>query len=1167
MNSNNNNYTKTITSNELYENTYKPIIQEARKNETLQSNFEPLGPTFDFLKDTTPFTPDTNKNIHTETKEYETNEKLWDIGPLFNNRHTNDLETKSQTFKDVWQYKEKMFAETTLTCMKVTNLVENILKTEFEEINMIKETLFNFLLPQNMYKGGHENEKRNEELTLELKYGPGDSQHDFKPSKTRNFIFPNEIKTSKQPTNIVNGTKVLDAISRITLNSQGTKTRILNSYFEKSPNAFEEDVKVDYLLGDLAGKLDDISYYFTCGPKSHIWDDVTKNWQDKRRDFFKTNEPLDSIDLLFEAVQEHGIEYWLYDACMDSNIRKGLTPPEFFSLAKIWDPSTSSKHPLSQLSEYKLSNEDNNGNSKFTKIVIQPNNKYSTKENQTIIPEDYELYDWTNENNESYYDKIYDDLLNQDLLTRNLGIKIKLRIAAHKDNKSKSKSNNSTEKICAVAICVYVQDSFHSVIFVDSGFSVKELSIGMHYIETGESIFDLGTKHIEINENLYKLINILDNIWTNLSSNNSTIRSMFNKTEYYKLLLRFKSSGDHGQGEMVKLLNLLLNKPTVFLSGDNLAYVYSIADETPTIARYYSPRTPTSDEQEEDDEDDDAVHSGPQFVVAYFPMKDTVEKYKKLFNKKISIIGSLIDPNYSNPNYNEKDKIVKNEFVIDEDLFNNLQENIYNIVQQGNSFISELSTNLQNITINDYKNQDFIIQEKKNKKKGILPVKNENEEILQSNIDTKINEIFSTKINNIDLLSIIEEIPNSMDILFQEGEDYNYDYMKNYNMLVNEFITNWYFIKNYIKIVKLTKTNIYDMIYNMNEIISVASIINITTIILPNDSIKIRQGNENNIVFNTMINKVLHDKYVNWSKENISKDLNKQIFLDIAEDITSTSTSKSKTNSKTLRDDLLNVRSNMIATKIRLSSKLITDLEMPSELYNELVNNIEKIKKDYLDKVKQKINMIPDYGEVLNEFFSKSFETNINDEKNIELYNKQDKNNTKLDVIKSVLKESNLEESSPLPEINVLIKSVGKKKTAKGKKVNEIVIDSVIETLNAVTEEISDTKETQTVFKDPTFDDNELKVTKREKAKKAALKRIEAAEAALKRIEVPPEESTLVDRIKARTAQRIADKEKLKNTKKNNPKGKFGGTMNKKHKNKNKTKRNKYRNKTKKFRR
>ena len=43
MNSNNNNYTKTITSNEPYENTYKPIIQEARKNETLQSNLKSLG--------------------------------------------------------------------------------------------------------------------------------------------------------------------------------------------------------------------------------------------------------------------------------------------------------------------------------------------------------------------------------------------------------------------------------------------------------------------------------------------------------------------------------------------------------------------------------------------------------------------------------------------------------------------------------------------------------------------------------------------------------------------------------------------------------------------------------------------------------------------------------------------------------------------------------------------------------------------------------------------------------------------------------------------------------------------------------------------------------------------------------------------------------------------
>jgi hypothetical protein len=99
--------------------------------------------------------------------------------------------------------------------------------------------------------------------------------------------------------------------------------------------------------------------------------------------------------------------------------------------------------------------------------------------------------------------------------------------------------------------------------------------------------------------------------------------------------------------------------------------------------------------------------------------------------------------------------------------------------------------------------------------------------------------------------------------------------------------------------------------------------------------------------------------------------------------------------------------------------------------------------------------------------------------------------------------------------------------------------------------------ETQTVFKVPTMDDDEIKLTKRKKAE----------EAALKRIEVPPEESSLVGRIKARAAQKIADKEKLENTKKNNPKGKFGGTIKKNCKNRNKTKRNKYRNKTKKFRR
>jgi len=1151
MKSNNNNYNKTITSDSNIPSLYQPIIQPARKIEKYENIYTPIVPELSFLKDKTPFTPDTNKNIHTANKEYETNEKLWDIGALFNNRHSNDLETKSQTFKDVWQYKEKMFAETTLRCMKVTNLVENMLKTEYGEINLVREALFNFLVPQNIYKGGHENEKRNEEITDELRYGPGDSQHDFKPSKTRNFIFPDEIKTSKQPTNIVNGTKVLDAISQITFNSQGTRTRILNSYFEKSPNSFEEDVKVDYLLGDLAGKLDDISYYFTQGPRTPNWADITKNWDEKRRNFFQSNEPFDNIDLLFETVQEHGIEYWLYDACMDSNIRKGLEPPEFFSLAKIWDPSKSSKHNLFHLSEYKLSNDQNNRNSKFTKITIEPNNRYASKENQTKIPEGYELYDWTDENNESYYDKIYDNLLNEDILTKVLGIKIKLRIAAHNDDKSKSKSksnDNVVGKICSVAICIYVQDSFHSVIIVDSGFSVKELSIGMHYIEKGEATFDLGTKHIEINEDLYKLINILDNIWSNLSrnSNNSTIRSIFNKNEYYKLLLRFKSSGDHGQAHTVKLLNRLLNKRTVFLSGDNLAYVYSIADETPTIARYYSPRTTTSDEQEEQEDDDEAEHAGPQFIVAYFPMKDNPEKYQKIFNKKISIIGSINDPNYNNPNYNN---VINNRIEVEEELFSSLQENILYLIEEGNSFISELNTYSQDITIKDYKNELYIKQQKKNKQLGISDTKTDAEKFIQSKIDTKIMELFSIKINNIIFLQIIEQIPNNMENLFKQDEDYNYEGMKEYNIQINQFITNWYFIKNYINIVKLIKTNIYDMIYEMNKLLAANSINNILQIILPNTTNTIgpaRASRGPTIDYISTIKNSLNEGYKTWSEENKNQNIDKQNLLDIAETAASTTDSESKT----LRDDLLNIRSSMLTTKIKLSSKLISELDMPAELYTELINNIENIKKGYLDKLKDKIYELPNFGPALNDFFSKSFETNINDEKF----------NSKAVVANSVLEELEIQENPSTPKKEELKKTIGRKKNIKEETEDNIALNSVFGALNAITEEISDTKETQTVFKVPTLDKNTIKLTKRE----------QADEAALKRIEVPPEESSLVGRIKARKAQKIADKadkEKLENTKKNNPKGKFGGTIKKNCKNKNKTKRNKYRNKTKKFRR
>jgi len=1097
----NNNYTKTITldNERVYENSYKPYhITEARRPEILQSKFEPLGPTFDFLEDKTPFTPDTKSIIHTSNKEYESNEKLWDIAPLFNSKY-NDLETKSQTFKDIWQYKEKLFAETTLRCFKVTNVIEEMINTEFEEINLIREALFNFLISKNTYKGGHENEKRNEDIVIELNKYEGDSQHDFKP--LRNLYFPNEITKSVKPLNKVNGTKVLDAISNITFTAN--RTRILNSYFEKSPNDFEEDIKVDYLLGDLAGKLDDISYYFTEGPRSSEWNTITDNWIKKRRIFFQENEPFDNIRQLFDTVDERGIEYWLFDACMTTTVKEGLRPPELFTLAKIWDPSTSSTS-FERLFEYILSQEENS-NSNLTEININPANRFVSDANKTYITgSGYRVFDWTDDAGNSYYDKIFDSLLNEDLINTKFNIKIKLRLAINKDN------------ICYAAICIYIQDIFNSVIFVKNGLGVSELSIGMHYIETEEPsfIYVPNQETITIDPNLKNVIDILYQIIVELSKK-STGKSEFTKNEYYKLLLRFKSSGDHGQSRTVKLINKLFNKPTLLLTGDNLAYVYSIADETPTIAKYYSAK-------KSHDEHGEEQHKGPQFVVAYFPMKDNPDKYKKLFNKKISIIGSIIDSNYNNPNYNDNKKI---NLLVNQELFANLQKFISELIYEGDTFISELNTHSQDITIEDYKiNKKYI------KKNEISEI----ELTIQSEIDRRIQDLFTRKINDIHFLQLIESIPINMDNLFKNGEEYNYEYIKHYNILINQFISNWYFIKNYIIIVKLIKTNIYDMIYGLDKLLAEHSIKKITAFLLGNISNTTsisRPSRTADIEFNTNIKNSFASVYEEKIKEDksiIGKPINKELLLDIAV------SAPGKSESKGFSDELIDTRERMLNIKLELSSKFRNDLNIPLELYSELINNIEIFKKDYLNKMKQKIDEIPNYGPAINDFFSKCFETNIKNEKIIDTNIKDEKMNSKINTANSILKELEIEKTPSTPKRDELKNTVGTKTPKKVEAENNIVISTVIETLNNITtskKSVTGNVNTpiETVFNVNAMD---ARTRRRLLREQAAMKRQEAGKSANKTVS-----------------------------------NRTGGTMNKKHKNKNKTKRNKYRNKTKKFRR
>ena len=346
---------------------------------------------------------------------------------------------KSQTFWDVYQNHENQFANIVLRCAKVENLLASVVKTELESILDIRYALIeNLSVPPVGQFGGHENERTNANIVMELNRKEGDSQHDFKPSGTRNNVFPAQIVKASKLVNVVNGSIVLDKISEIVFNSSGAPSRELNSYFDKDPIHFEEDIKVDYLLGDLAGNLDDVSYYFTEGT-------IPTTWIEARRKFFETAQ-INGIEKLFMDVEEFGIEYWLFDACMSSSIKNNMKPERFITLANLWDPAKAKNPTLEELTEYKMSQDP--ASKAFSQFV--PDAQINKN-----------IFDWQNGRGESYYDKIYGPLINQDIMTKTFGIEIKLRIALDKN-------------VCSVAICLFVADEFKKMVIIRSGFGVNE---------------------------------------------------------------------------------------------------------------------------------------------------------------------------------------------------------------------------------------------------------------------------------------------------------------------------------------------------------------------------------------------------------------------------------------------------------------------------------------------------------------------------------------------------------------------------------------------------------------------------------------------------------------------------------------------------------------------
>jgi len=429
-----------------------------------------------------------------------------------------------------------------------------------------------------------------------------DSLHDFgKSSEGRNNSFPKNGESNRAQ-------KVLEIFKKFLI-PKGSYPSKLSDYYEGSPNNFEEDVKVAYLLNKMCDNIK-VSYYFSTK-------DFPTSWSDDRTNFFKKTPP-NSIEKLYAELKDRRIEKWILDACMtvQKNFpENGIT--QLNSLCCLWDGAGSESLSLAQVDAC------DNMKDKLTLVKESSDSRW-----------DYHNSVLSSNKSRSLYDFVYDDLLNTDLypkLESKPPVEYSLRLATLKNNKLRYYVALKISQTLSTSPITYKHRYF---VLEKGGFSVKVLSYGLRYIEENrpvdyiESIIETqeGDKSDDIYEQFKKLKEIIDHIASICGL--SGIQQMY---YLWAVILRFKSSGDHGTSKTTTFFNKILKIGAIFLSGDALAGIYGLAyPETPTLINYYS-----SPKKE-----GDYVH----FLVMNIPIKETLESIHEQIKKEKYALAGLVNP-------------------------------------------------------------------------------------------------------------------------------------------------------------------------------------------------------------------------------------------------------------------------------------------------------------------------------------------------------------------------------------------------------------------------------------------------------------------------------------------------------------------------------------------
>ena len=540
----------------------------------------------------------------------------------------------------------------------------------------------------NIMKGGSQSECESL-ISWCLEYGIPDTLHDF--GKSRNSIFPSAGKgyQGKIFSNIfLDKTKeFLQPIYQTKFQDTSPDKVLMKdplySIYSNNPYDFEEDSKTQYLLGLLCKeKVDNIQYYFTNAA-------IPETWSKEKKEFFgrDDNIPKEDGPTFYNMVKDY--QYYIFDACLfiykEADFKKtGID--KINTLSNLWDPLGSTKYAKTDIW-------DGNDNG----IRLGLSFEIEMIQGQTICNSVYTK----NGSKKSFYDETYDMFLNKNCL-ETYGIQIKLRLKEYIEN------NDSFYKIVMIFTKPDGSRYNDGMFDIDGGFSVSVLSNGLLYIEKDYN--NTEPQNIKKDDPFMKLkeiINFVRDILRNSIGDESIVKNLL-----YVMITRFKSTGDHGTANATKILNNELEKSTLYLTGDQLAYVYSITNEIPTLFRFYNGKGSSDDDNDKDSCDIERVH----FVGLYTGNTNEFNLLKQKYTYIESFFG---DSNFNvftegdmNISISEKVRILmdtnlnlKNAFKI---IFNNIEtqtpdrqnkQNIQTILSNipKSIFINDIETTIDNM--------------------------------------------------------------------------------------------------------------------------------------------------------------------------------------------------------------------------------------------------------------------------------------------------------------------------------------------------------------------------------------------------------------------------------------------------------------------------------------